>query len=361
MESTRRTASDVKNLSFLDLVNECDNFRFPANHGSRDPSSFTSPDRLVPWALSQSTDSPVIGLLKPEIIELLRREPEGTWIIPDPNADSRSRYRVSFHPSIDTPAKRTDVMKKLCEQWRDSGTIYQDIIGPKKWRNEMYPVYRNPFGVHRAHDPHAAEDSDSGNWAFDMERSACALFGVITYGVHMTIYHEDADGSNVRIWVPTRARTKQTWPGYLDNSVAGGIPSGMSIFESIVKESMEEASIEENIVRTYAKCVGSVSYYFRTASGRLQPEVEYVYDLKVPSGVDPAPFQPRPLDGEVESFDLLPLDTVISKMRQGLFKANCAMVLIDFLIRRGYLTPDNDPDFMEIVTRLHGRFGYEKW
>lgn len=53
------------------------------------------------------------------------------------------------------------------------------------------------------------------------------------------------------------------WPGYLDNSVAGGIPSGMSVFESLVKESMEEASIDESIVRTYAKCVGSVSYYFQ--------------------------------------------------------------------------------------------------
>jgi hypothetical protein len=52
------------------------------------------------------------------------------------------------------------------------------------------------------------------------------------------------------------------WPGYLDNSVAGGIPSGMSNFETLVKESMEEASIEENLVRTHAKCAGAVSYYF---------------------------------------------------------------------------------------------------
>ena len=30
----------------------------------------------------------------------------------------------------------------------------------------------------------------------------------------------------------------------------------------------------------------------------------YVYDLKVPHDVDPTPFQPKPLDGEVESFDV---------------------------------------------------------
>lgn len=49
----------------------------------------------------------------------------------------------------------------------------------------------------------------------------------------------------------------------MDNSVAGGIPSGMPKFESIVKESMEEASIAEEIVRKYARSVGSVSYYNR--------------------------------------------------------------------------------------------------
>lgn len=53
------------------------------------------------------------------------------------------------------------------------------------------------------------------------------------------------------------------WGGYLDNSVAGGIPSGMPPFEALVKESMEEASIAEDIVRTHAKAVGSVSYYTR--------------------------------------------------------------------------------------------------
>lgn len=53
------------------------------------------------------------------------------------------------------------------------------------------------------------------------------------------------------------------FPGYLDNSVAGGIPSGVSVFENLVKESLEEASIEENIVRKYAKCAGSISYYYQ--------------------------------------------------------------------------------------------------
>lgn len=69
----------------------------------------------------------------------------------------------------------------------------------------------------------------------------------------------------------------------------------------------------------------------------------------------------------------------MTKMRAGLFKPNCAggmpftanyanqipqpvfPALIDFMIGHGYMTPDNEPDFVEIITRLHGRFDYERW
>ncbi|KAH7915873.1 NUDIX hydrolase domain-like protein [Hygrophoropsis aurantiaca] len=350
-------------FSFLDLIDKCDNFRLPANYGSDAPNP-----TLVPWTLSSSSSSPVIGLLWVEIVDLLATENEASiraekpevWVIHRQDSDTGSRpNRVSFHDTINTPTKRTAIMKELCERWRDTG-LFPDIIGPKKWRDEKYPVYRNPLGVHRPCDLFAGNELEDGsNYAFDLERSACALFGVVTYGVHMTIYEDNEDG--VRIWVPTRALTKQTWPGYLDNSVAGGIPSGMAPFESIIKEAMEEASIEQHIVENYAKSIGSISYFYRNKSGWLQPEVEYLYDLKIPPGVDQTPFQPKPLDGEVESFDLLPLDTVITKMRGGLFKANCALALVDFLIRHGYITPDNEPDFMQIITRLHGSFQYDQW
>ncbi|EGO01178.1 hypothetical protein SERLA73DRAFT_167310 [Serpula lacrymans var. lacrymans S7.3] len=359
----------TKTCSFLDLVDICDNFRLSSTGG------FAS-ETLVPWTLSALPDSPVLGLLRPIIIEQLQAEnalsrsnhtPEAWLFHPTP-----STARVSFADWVDTPSKRTAVLKELCERWRDSG-LFPEVIGPRKWREESYPVYRDPFGVHRPHDARAEggesgdPESEGGNYVLDLERSACALFGVVTYGVHMTIYQEAGRGSRelggggTMVWVPTRARTKQTWGGYLDNSVAGGIPSGMPIFESLVKESMEEASIAEDIVRGYAKSVGAVSYFFRTANGWLQPEVEFVYDLGIPRDVDPTPFQPKPLDGEVECFELLPLDEVVGRMRRKLFKPNCALVLIDFMIRHGYITPDNEPRYMEIATRLHGSFEYDRW
>ena len=39
----------------------------------------------------------------------------------------------------------------------------------------------------------------------------------------------------------------------------------------------------------------------------------------------------------------------------------CSQVLIDFLVRHGYITSENEPRFLEIIQRLHGRFDIERW
>lgn len=36
-------------------------------------------------------------------------------------------------------------------------------------------------------------------------------------------------------------------------------------------------------------------------------------------------------------------------------------VIMDLFIRLGYITPDNEPDYMKIVTRLHGSFDFDRW
>ncbi|KAI0701841.1 NUDIX hydrolase domain-like protein [Cytidiella melzeri] len=349
--------------SYLELVAAVDNFRLgPLPQHLQ--SSFRT-EVLVPWSLSPDPSSPRIGLLREPIVQQLSAENASIL-----DADKRpwrimtlttGRRVVSFESWVDTPTKRGEVMRVLCEKWRDEG-LWPDVIGPTKWRGELYPIYRNPFGTQDAPSMASGEDGDdSRNYAFRMERSACALFGAVTYGVHMTIYVDDPE-VGCMVWVPKRAWTKQTWPGYLDNSVAGGIPAGLGPFESLVKEAMEEASLEEEIVRKYAKCTGSISYFFSTKGGWLQPEVEYLYEMRVPPTLaNDARYQPKPLDGEVESFELLPLADIVAKMRASLFKSNCAAALIDFLIGHGYITPDNEPAFLEIVTRLRGRFDYERW
>ncbi|KAG6901825.1 hypothetical protein C0995_007532 [Termitomyces sp. Mi166 len=361
----------MPNLSFLDIINVCDNTR--VHQPSPVPSAYDA-ELLVPFYLSESTESPAIGLLRPVVLEQLVLENQRSrelglqelWALNVdevayiPRKNKKLGPSVSFRTWLDTHAKRTAAMKELCERWRDT-LVFDDVCGPKKWRAELYPIYSDPFGIHD--HPKDAIPGQALNFVFEMERSACALFGLITYGVHMSIYEEvEVDGKkSLKVWVPTRARTKQTFPGLLDNTVAGGIPSGMSMFESMVKECMEEASIPDHIVRKYACTVGGISYFYRTSKGWLQPEVEYVYDIRIPPDVDSKIFEPRPLDGEVESFELLTYADVVQKMRAGLFKPNCALVLIDLFIRLGYVMPENEPDYMKIITRLHGTFDLERW
>lgn len=321
--------------SFAAVLNRCDNFR-----------QGLSSEEFIDFRLFPSSTN-ILGLISEDVFsylqtahqEALLKGEESIWFINYPGTSTDKPF-LSFHPRLDTAEKRSEALRVLAETWRDTG-MFANIISPKLWRNELYTIFVDPFGP-RTDD----------RVAFVLERTACAIFGLVTYGVHMTIYTADW-----RIWVPTRAKTKQTWPLRLDNSVAGGIPHGLTPFESLVKECEEEASLDPSVVQAHAKPCGAVSYYFRTEKGYLQPEVQYVYDMLIPRGLENE-IIPRPQDGEVDSFKLETIDSVIEKMHGGLFKPNCALVLLDFLIRHGHITPENEPNYLDIVTRLHGRFGY---
>jgi hypothetical protein len=37
----------------------------------------------------------------------------------------------------------------------------------------------------------------------------------------------------------------------------------------------------------------------------------------------------------------------------GKIKPNCALVIVDFMIRHGYIDPSTEPAYHQLVTRLH--------
>ncbi|KAL8280410.1 hypothetical protein RQP46_007058 [Phenoliferia psychrophenolica] len=258
-------------------------------------------------------------------------------------ADGSGTWAAGFEDWVIEEGSETmrEHADRVARGWHMDGRFSDQLGG---WRNEEYAIY----GPHPAFDKNAEPKLPGGNFVFSMERAACALFGVATYGVHCTAYIEEPD-EPLKIWVPRRSATKPTWPSYLDNTVAGGITSQASPLSSIIRECAEEASLDPSITEPALRSVSVLSYTYRTPTGWVQPEVQYIYDLKLDRNVI---CTTNEADGEVESFSLMAVDEVVERMCRGEFKPNCAMVLIDFFQRHGFLTPESDARFLEIATRL---------
>lgn len=162
-----------------------------------------------------------------------------------------------------------------------------------------------------------------------LDRGALPDFGVIGVGAHVNGLVRRLDGWH--LWVGKRAADKKLDPGKLDNLVGGGVAAGHTPFETLLKEAAEEAALPEALART-ATLQGKFRYNMERPEG-LRRDVLYVYDLILPED-----FEPHPVDGEVENFELWPLAKVFETVRDtDAFKFNVNLVLIDLFIRFGLL------------------------
>lgn len=158
-----------------------------------------------------------------------------------------------------------------------------------------------------------------------IDRCAVPWFGVRAHGVHLNGYVRTAVG--LQIWVARRARGKRTFPGHLDNLVAGGQPIGLSPRQTLVKECLEEAGIPGELAER-AVAVGQL-HYTQQVDRDLKVDTLGLFDLELP-----ADFVPRPIDGEVESFELWsPARLLDSLAGAEAWKPNCALVALHFLLR----------------------------
>ncbi|MBK8976067.1 MAG: NUDIX domain-containing protein [Planctomycetes bacterium] len=192
---------------------------------------------------------------------------------------------------------------------------------------------------------YAAVETVGGPALARVDRSVAAWLGIASTGVHVNGYVRRSNGA-IDMWIARRAPDKATFPGQLDNLVAGGQPADLGYHANVVKECSEEAGIDRDLAER-ARAVGAISYVFENETG-LKPDTMFCFDLELPAG-----FVPRPVDGEVESFALLPIDEVAALVRDTRqFKFNCNLVIIDFLLRHGLLDVDA-PDFAVIADGLH--------
>lgn len=336
-KSSVSLASDLCHMMrTIDLVNDCDSFPYTqsiADTGTQSSGKY--------YRLQVATEKTTLGLVLPHIANAFRQFEH--WNVDDEALILELRAGR-------TSSERSAAVAETLAVIRDSG-IFKALKG---WRDELFPVFGH-----------------SGELLFVVERAASQLLGVATYGIHMTCYVRkpfeqtakgrtelvDREGTFL-IWVARRAQSKQTYGGMLDNTIGGGISIGESPVQALIRESSEEGSLPEELIRQKAKAAGTVTYCHVSdersggETGLVQPEIQYVFDLELDAQTVPHPDQH---DEEVERFRLMTVPQVKDALSNGEFKPNCALVMLDFFIRHGILTVENEEDYLEIVPRLHRR------
>jgi hypothetical protein len=281
-------------LSFLDRVRAC---------------AIYTPSAYRPFRV----DGIDVGLVAHDFVRLLARDAR-VFVV--------TEEAVTLSPSIPPdPAARTAAVDRALRPLAEAGAL-------PGWRDEPYEVAAYPGAPVK----------------FAMERAAIPKFGIVAAGIHVNGIVRKADGS-LWMWIGRRALNKANSPGKLDQLVAGGKPAGASVRDTLLKESAEEADLPEAVAGG-AVPVGAITYRTERSEG-LRRDVLYVFDLELPEDATP-----RNTDGEISEFYLWPLSRVIETVREtDAFKFNCALVVIDFLIRHGYIGPD-EPDYLELVHGL---------
>eukprot|EP00804_Cyclotella_cryptica_P013939 CCRYP_002449-RA/>CCRYP_002449-RA protein AED:0.07 eAED:0.07 QI:88/0.5/0.33/1/1/1/3/0/376 len=302
------------------------------------------PDDVQQCLIDFQVDGKVLGKVTPKVADRL---------CSTPSASSESIFELSQSASNPFPTSSEHVLKlteaaghslesrtaavaSVMKQLHNTGYI-------TGWRDEMYPV---------------AECFDEvSKPVFLIERAAASLLGVLEYGVHVNglVLPKPGENSDVKMWMARRSKLKSKFPGLLDHIVAGGQPSGLSLMENVVKECFEEAGIPPRLTQKGVKPAGAISYtkycphLKNEDEGVMNRVVLFCFDLILPED-----FIPQVNDGEVESFFTWRLDDIARSMDPDCsdpIKPNCYLVIIDYLIRSGAVSPDC-PKYLEVLRTL---------
>lgn len=231
---------------------------------------------------------------------------------------------VAFAQGAAGPEQRSNLIASIADHW-----VSEDLL--PNLRKEIYPV----------------RSAWSGPDYFRIDRGLVPFFGVRAYGVHLNGYVERPDG--IHLWIGERSADRRVEPNKLDNLVAGGQPADLGLHENLIKECQEEAGMSAELA-SEAVPVGTVSYCFENERG-LKPDTLFCYDLQVPEH-----FQPENQDGEIARFQLMPMEQALELIGTGnAFKFNVSLVILDFAIRHGFITPDSEPDYEAILAGLHAK------
>ncbi|HEV2978723.1 MAG TPA: DUF4743 domain-containing protein [Casimicrobiaceae bacterium] len=253
----------------------------------------------------------IVGWVTPARAQRLAR-----W----PALFERDERGVACAPRLSTPEARTVALAEVARILATESAL-------TAWRDERYAV---------APDPAAPA-------LFELERAAARYFGIHTFAAHANGL-VGADGS-WQMWLARRSATKAIDPGLLDNLVGGGIASGTTPAQTIIREAWEEAGIGEEVARR-APCAGWVELCRDRPDG-MQRETIYVHDFWLPPE-----FAPANQDGEAVAHRLCLPDDILALLASDDITADASLVIVDFLLRQGHIAPD-DPSFGALQDLRH--------
>ena len=217
-----------------------------------------------------------------------------------------SLNKGALHFTAEDPAQASRRLAAISQIFKAEGRVFA-------WRDELLPVV--PF-----------EDKDRSCILAAIERAMCRPFAFSTFAVHLNPF--TADG---RLWVGQRSFKKAIGPGYWDNCAAGMAPLNESFPIAMQREAFEEAGIEP----------GSLDFQFcarhlisRPVHEGWMREHTILFSAEVS-----ARFRPHNVDGEVECFELLSPEEILTRIEKGRFTFESSLsVLVGLAAKEGMPT-----------------------
>jgi hypothetical protein len=177
---------------------------------------------------------------------------------------------------------------------------------------------------------------------FEVRRFYISYLGARRYASRINGFH---DG---QMWIIKRGQGVDEYPGRLDTLVGAGQIASRTILENTLAEAHEEAGLSKDQCKDLHS-VSMVHIFRHNKHGFLYDENIYIYDLDTKGTITPHVVQ----EWETETIELWPYDKVLHTIKNTEeFRPEAALCLVDFFIRHGVITPDNEPHFDELCFGL---------
>ncbi|OTA95501.1 hypothetical protein M434DRAFT_393727 [Hypoxylon sp. CO27-5] len=306
-------------MGFLDVIDACDNF--PQYDMNNNGLWGTTMSQL--WRFCLPGDNRAFGYLTPATVSRM------PWTSEFKLDESSQTVYLVPKDSADLATSSAAAMTRLLKAAQGLESFPKLL----NWPGEKFRVLGAPF-------------------PFAVDRAIAPYFGIVSTGSQLTVFVRDKNGSVAGIWIARRGVNKPMYAGMLDTAVGGAVKHNEMPFRSLLREAKEELGIDAKA----AVSGGTISWYNIKGTkaginlGLVDPGVQYVYDLEVDPGT-----VLHPAEAGIDWLRLLSVDEVKAALHRHEFKPSCACVMIDFFVRHGIITAENERDFAEVVSRLHRR------